>query len=459
MLRTILHGLRFALPGAGAAALVLVAVGGADNGGNFILGQSNSAANTTALAAPVPGGKALQVTNTNTTSGSTALGLNVASGHAPFTVNTGVKVTSLNADLLDGLDSTALPYWKLGGNTGTTPGTNFLGTSDNKALELKVNGKRALRLEPNSTGPNLIGGFSGNAAQSGAHGATVAGGGQAGDPNLVSEHFGTVGGGAGNRASSADDDPTTATYATVAGGFDNTASGSYSAIGGGGSNITFSTGAFSAIAGGSYNTASGANSTVAGGYANAASGVLSFAAGRRAKATHFGSFVWADVQSFDIGSYGNNTFTARTTGGARFISAIDGVTGAPTAGVTLAAGGGSWSSLSDRAAKRGFSPVDRSRLLERLDRVPIARWGYKAQAPSIRHLGPTAQDFRAAFGLGEDSRHIDTIDSEGVALAAIQGLYRQNQALQRENRTLRAQLSAQNARLTRLEHAFAAQSR
>src|SRR5947207_6075580 len=39
-------------------------------------------------------------------------------------------------------------YWKLGGNAGTTPGTNFVGTSDNKALEFKVNSARALRLEP-----------------------------------------------------------------------------------------------------------------------------------------------------------------------------------------------------------------------------------------------------------------------------------------------------------------------
>ena len=44
-------------------------------------------------------------------------------------------------------------------------------------------------------------------------------------------------------------------------------------------------------------------------------------------------------------------------------------------------------------------------------------------------MGPTAQDFYAAFGLGEDERHISTVDADGVALAAIQGLYAQNQAL------------------------------
>ncbi|RMF36568.1 MAG: hypothetical protein D6759_03430, partial [Chloroflexi bacterium] len=53
-------------------------------------------------------------------------------------------------------------YWKLGGNAGTTPGSDFLGTTDNQALELHVNSTRALRLEPTTGTPNLIGGYSGN---------------------------------------------------------------------------------------------------------------------------------------------------------------------------------------------------------------------------------------------------------------------------------------------------------
>ena len=91
--------------------------------------------------------------------------------------------------------------------------------------------------------------------------------------------------------------------------------------------------------------------------------------------------------------------------------------------------------------------------------MPITSWSYKAEKPSIRHIGPMAQDFYKAFGLGLDDKHITTIDEGGVALAAIQGLYQQNQALQRENRTLRAQLGAQNTRLTKLEHAFSKLSR
>jgi hypothetical protein len=88
---------------------LFVALGGttyAATGGNFILGQANSAGATTSLSAPIAGKKALQLTNTSTGAGATALGLNVASGHTPFTVNSGTKVANLNADKLDGLDST-----------------------------------------------------------------------------------------------------------------------------------------------------------------------------------------------------------------------------------------------------------------------------------------------------------------------------------------------------------------
>ncbi len=54
--------------------------------------------------------------------------------------------------------------------------------------------------------------------------------------------------------------------------------------------------------------------------------------------------------------------------------------------------------------------------------MPISTWNYKAQDDSIRHMGPMAQDFNAAFGLGVSDKLIDTIDPDGVALAAIQGL-------------------------------------
>lgn len=86
---------------------LFIAIGGttyAATGGNFILGQPNSASSTTSLSAPVAG-KALQVSNMNPTAGATALGLNAASGHPALSVNTTAKVANLNADRLDDKDA------------------------------------------------------------------------------------------------------------------------------------------------------------------------------------------------------------------------------------------------------------------------------------------------------------------------------------------------------------------
>ena len=70
--------------------------------------------------------------------------------------------------------------WRLGGNAGTDPAQHFLGTTDDKPLIVKVNGQRALRIEPTTYTPNIIGGFAGNTVYGGVVGATIAGGGNAG---------------------------------------------------------------------------------------------------------------------------------------------------------------------------------------------------------------------------------------------------------------------------------------
>ena len=165
------------------------------------------------------------------------------------------------------------------------------------------------------------------------------------------------------------------------------------------------------------------------------------ASGRRAKANHNGAFVFADSSNFDFNSATSSEFAVRATGGTRFVSAIDG-SGNPTAGVQLAAGGGSWSSLSDRAAKAGFAPIDGRDILERLAEVPVETWSYRSQQPSIRHIGPMAQDFYAAFAVGEDDRHISTIDADGVALAAIQGLHELLQEREAQIAALEARMGA-----------------
>jgi hypothetical protein len=107
--------------------------------------------------------------------------------------------------------------------------------------------------------------------------------------------------------------------------------------------------------------------------------------------------------------------------------------------------------VSDRNVKANFSAVDGQALLARLAAVPVSTWNYKTQADSIRHMGPTAQDFRAAFGLGEDDQHISTVDSEGVALAAIQALYQTVTELKRDLGDKDQQIAELRARLARME--------
>ena len=63
-------------------------------------------------------------------------------------------------------------------------------------------------------------------------------------------------------------------------------------------------------------------------------------------------------------------------------------------------------------------------LLDELTRLPISTWRYKWDDPDVRHLGPMAQDFAAAFGLGENERWIESVDADGVNMVAIQELAR-----------------------------------
>src|SRR3954451_8591158 len=93
------------------ALIFLTGVAGvadAATGGNFILGNANTADAKTSLSAPY-GGPAMQLSNTSTAAGATALQLTVASGKAPLTVNSATKVANLNADRLHNLDSVPRP--------------------------------------------------------------------------------------------------------------------------------------------------------------------------------------------------------------------------------------------------------------------------------------------------------------------------------------------------------------
>ncbi len=460
--------------------------------------------------------------------------------------------------------------WSLTGNSGTTPGVNYVGTNDDVSLELRVNGSRALRLEPDATSPNLVGGYSGNAVTTGALGATISGGGAADDgfgnpaTNLVYDRYGTVGGGFKNRAGNADGDTTAQPYTTIAGGGFNEASGYAATVGGGSANVAsgdYATagggtgnnagadratvsggqannanadgdtigggytnyivdGVYATIGGGYTNLINGANhatigggkqnrvevvsathasvgggysnqvegaaSTIAGGYDNTASGDYasigggrnndarghgsiipggghntavgnySLAAGYHAYASHNGCFVWADSStSTSLISQDNDQFLARASGGFYLYS-----NSAMNTGVFLDPNASAWSSFVSQGMIAKSTPVDAQALLARLAQLPITIW--RTQDASTHHVGPMAEDFNQLVeGLGgENAASINSLDADGVALAAIQGLYQliQEQAdqieqLERDNADLQAELDDLRLRIEALEQA------
>lgn len=135
------------------------------------------------------------------------------------------------------------------------------------------------------------------------------------------------------------------------------------------------------------------------------------------------------------------TVTGLSAGSAR-LSVSGGAGGAATL-----SHGGTWTNASSRSYKFGFAAVEPGAILERVIALPISRWQYKHSAEG-HHLGPMAEDFKAAFDLAGDGRSISTVDADGVALAAIQGLH---QKLEDENAALRKVLLDLQARLASLE--------
>ena len=258
--------------------------------------------------------------------------------------------------------------WSRTGNAGTTNGVNFLGTTDNQPLELRVNSQPRLRMGVN----------------------------------------GSVALGANTTASGASS--TAMGFATLASGDRSTAIGD--------------------------STTASADDSIAIGSISTASGAYSTAMGNNAKAARKGTFVWADRVipglNFDPYSYPeaggiDDSFNIRASGGVHFMTAVNSTNGRPTAGMWLGGGGSGWNVYSDRQAKTNFVAVDGRAILNHLATFPILAWNYKTQDPSVRHIGPMAQDFNTAFQVGEgdktgEKRYINTLDADGVALAAIQGL-------------------------------------
>ena len=121
--------------------------------------------------------------------------------------------------------------------------------------------------------------------------------------------------------------------------------------------------------------------------------------------------------------------------------------------------GGTWTNSSDRNRKHGFADVSGDDVLARLRTLPITTWTYNSDPDAVRHLGPMAQDFHAAFGLGgTDDTHIATVDADGVALAAVKALDARAQAQQTRIDALERENAELRARLDRIERMLEAQA-
>lgn len=195
-------------------------------------------------------------------------------------------------------------------------------------------------------------------------------------------------------------------------------------------------------ASGAASLAAGANafalgsSSIALGLNVAATGVGSVAVGSDAR-SDTGAFTFSDRSVSQVFASGPNQFNARAVGGVGFYTNRN-----LTAGVELKPGASAWSSVSDVNRKENFKDLDSADVLAKLATMSIREWNYKAQDAAIRHVGPTAQDFHAAFGLGEDALRISTIDADGIALAGVSALARENAQLKAELAAVKADLAA-----------------
>ncbi len=338
-------------------------------------------------------------------------------------------------------------------------------------------------------------------ADHGGTGNTVGGTGSfigGGSNNLVTDDFGTIGGGTNNQTGD-DVAPTnvrrwatvgggrlntaSGLSSTVGGGYDNTASGVSSTVGGGGGfgngntasghystvgggrnsmaignystvsggRLIIADGLYATVAGGHGNIAGGYASTVGGGRLNVAGGDYSFVAGKFANdGNNNNSFVWGGALGV-AGSASN----PRTSAGVDTFNVWS----------TEIYLNGLVYNTSDRNRKEAFSFVSAREVLDKVVEMPVSTWRFKSEDDSVRHIGPMAQDFMAAFGYGKSDKHIVGTDADGVALAAIQGLNAKLEeqaetitALRWHNAQLDAILRSRDesfeARFARLEHAI-----
>ncbi len=444
--------------------------------------------------------QSLRLAPSSITSGAPALPIttNVIAGSHANTAGAGVRGATIagggapaNSDpdeTGEAPNSVTGSYGTIGGGYGNAAGqlATIGGGLGNSAGERATIGGGYLNT---ATNYSTIGGGDNNATTGtdgtvagGTSNQAGSGGAVAGGQSNTAGPYGFVGGGGGNSTS-----PNT-TYNTVGGGVSNAAIGGSAIVPGGEFNC----------AGGGYSFAGGRQAKVRPAVASTLTGCNGVAATGTAGGDT-GTFVWADNSVGNFVSTGSNQFLVRANGGAMFNESAlvstndDFVIGARTAasggdadvdlrlvsrngrsasmylvdasgtlrfnlanltagsdrlavaggvgGTATLSNGGAWTNASSRTFKEGFAAIDPADVLERVLALGISRWSYIGSGEG-EHVGPMAEDFHAAFGLGHSEKQIATVDADGVALAAIQGL---NAKLEAENAALREEMAALRA--------------
>lgn len=173
-----------------------------------------------------------------------------------------------------------------------------------------------------------------------------------------------------------------------------------------------------------------------------------------------GAFVWGDESTTNfVQAQANNEFRIRAAGGVRLrtsAAANNAVGVSGNTGCDLPAGSGTFSCSSSRTIKENFADVSRAEVLQRLRELPIQTWNFTSAPAADRHLGPVAEDFFAAFGLGTSESSIGVQDLAGIGLVGVQALADRSDAIDARVAALEAQNAALLKELSEAREAQAA---
>jgi len=206
-----------------------------------------------------------------------------------------------------------------------------------------------------------------------------------------------------------------------------------------------------------YTVRAGGQGSVALGYRTTANNDYAVAIGYRASNnSHTGTMVMGDESTTDsVRNQADNEFRARYNGGFRLrvSTAANGNTpgAGGNVGCDLTVAVPTWTCASSRNVKHSFTDVDGEDVLQRLAAMPVTTWIMNGDTTNTLHMGPVAEDFYKAFGLGIGETAIGLGDIDGVSIAAAKALESRTRQLMDENGRLKEDLRRADERLAALE--------